>query len=176
MTKTSFDSANSARAGTRALSTFGTSSKTWKHPIVANSIFEKRVGPCSSPHVHFHPRSRSLAINTLTYIGMTSATNTVGGLRPVPVGKTETSAPRLVHEDPEKQLPVPLSRGDTSPSDPESKVSDAAGTELPVEEGADDVQEWCRPRGNVLRLAFAFLSFFNAGMNDAAIGVGLSPN
>ena len=33
------------------------------------------------------------------------------------------------------------------------------------------VQRWNHPRGNVWRLAFAFLSFIIAGMNDAAIGV-----
>lgn len=33
------------------------------------------------------------------------------------------------------------------------------------------LQRWNHPRGNVWRLAFAFLSFIIAGMNDAAIGV-----
>lgn len=36
-----------------------------------------------------------------------------------------------------------------------------------------ELQRWNKPRGNVPRLAFAFLSFVIAGMNDAAIGVSL---
>ncbi|ROT42674.1 MFS general substrate transporter [Sodiomyces alkalinus F11] len=33
-----------------------------------------------------------------------------------------------------------------------------------------EVERWNYPRGNVLRLAFAFLTFIIAGMNDAAVG------
>lgn len=35
----------------------------------------------------------------------------------------------------------------------------------------NEIQRWNYPKGNVTRLAFAFLSFAIAGMNDAAIGV-----
>lgn len=34
-----------------------------------------------------------------------------------------------------------------------------------------EVERWNKPRGNIGRLGFAFLSFIIAGMNDAAIGV-----
>lgn len=34
-----------------------------------------------------------------------------------------------------------------------------------------EAERWNRPRGNLGRLAFAFLSFAIAGMNDAAVGV-----
>lgn len=34
-----------------------------------------------------------------------------------------------------------------------------------------EAERWNKPRGNLYRLGFAFLSFIIAGMNDAAIGV-----
>lgn len=37
-----------------------------------------------------------------------------------------------------------------------------------------EAERWNRPRGNLGRLAFAFLSFVIAGMNDAAVGVSLT--
>lgn len=87
--------------------------------------------------------------------------------------------------DAEKQATVPASIacGDVLPPDVEREaVPNNAGPGNdhgpdPVDAGADAdstttvVQRWCRPRGNILRLAFAFLSFFIAGMNDAAVGV-----
>lgn len=37
-----------------------------------------------------------------------------------------------------------------------------------------EVERWNKPKGNIGRLGFAFLSFIIAGMNDAAIGVRTS--
>lgn len=87
--------------------------------------------------------------------------------------------------DPEKQATAPASiaAGDVlSPDVGHRTVSSDADPErdhgadpVVAGEAADSattvVQRWCRPRGNILRLAFAFLSFFIAGMNDAAVGV-----
>lgn len=55
---------------------------------------------------------------------------------------------------------------------------DGAGSErqqslddVPPPHAQGEAERWNKPIGNVGRLAFAFLSFIIAGMNDAAIGV-----
>ena len=57
-------------------------------------------------------------------------------------------------------------------------VGDSAATETadsgdPPPHAQKEVERWNRPRGNMGRLGFAFLSFIIAGMNDAAVGVWL---
>ena len=85
----------------------------------------------------------------------------------------------------EKQATVPASIacGDVLPSDVEQQAisrnagpgSDHGADPIDAGEEVDSativVQRWCRPKGNIFRLAFAFLSFFIAGMNDASVGV-----
>lgn len=46
--------------------------------------------------------------------------------------------------------------------------------DVPPPHAQGEVERWNYPRGNIGRLAFAFLSFIIAGMNDAAIGVCVS--
>jgi hypothetical protein len=58
-------------------------------------------------------------------------------------------------------------------------VNDAAASEgqtqppdvTPPAHAHGEVERWNKPKGNIGRLGFAFLSFIIAGMNDAAIGV-----
>lgn len=89
--------------------------------------------------------------------------------------KTEAVMPGSPSGDPEKRLAIPPSRSegrDTTIPDTESQpFPSTAETEQGPENVTTGVQRWCRPRGNIGRLAFAFLSFFIAGMNDAAVGV-----
>ena len=93
-------------------------------------------------------------------------------------GKTEEAGPRTAPQDLDKHQVASAtqpstSNGDTTISDPESLTARAtADAEAQsTSDAVSVVQRWCRPRGNIARLAFAFLSFFIAGMNDAAVGV-----
>ncbi|RKL23087.1 hypothetical protein BFJ68_g1293 [Fusarium oxysporum] len=43
--------------------------------------------------------------------------------------------------------------------------------DIPPPYASAQVQRWNYPRGNIAKLAFAFLSFIIAGMNDAAVGL-----
>ena len=62
----------------------------------------------------------------------------------------------------------------TSKRKDSSEEEDDIGNDVPPPATAQPVQQrWNKPRTNVGRLAFAFLSFIIAGMNDAAVGVGL---
>lgn len=55
-----------------------------------------------------------------------------------------------------------------------SEEEDDVRNDVPPPATAQPVQQrWNKPRTNVGRLAFAFLSFIIAGMNDAAVGVRL---
>jgi hypothetical protein len=45
------------------------------------------------------------------------------------------------------------------------------GSEPPPPHAQKEVEHWNKPKGNMGRLAFVFLSFIIAGMNDAAVGV-----
>lgn len=45
------------------------------------------------------------------------------------------------------------------------------GSEPPPPHAQKEVEHWNKPKGNIGRLAFVFLSFIIAGMNDAAVGV-----
>src|SRR5690606_11925843 len=76
----------------------------------------------------------------------------------------------------EKQAAVPGSVACEDVLHPDVEREAVPNNAGPVSDhGADSAttmaQRWCRPRGNIARLAFAFLSFFIAGMNDAAVGV-----
>ncbi|EEY23516.1 conserved hypothetical protein [Verticillium alfalfae VaMs.102] len=67
-----------------------------------------------------------------------------------------------------------LTRVGSAPQDPRrnssEEVGDADGTGPPPGHVAHgEVQRWNHPRGNVPKLAFAFLSFIIAGLNDAAV-------
>ncbi|KAM0566893.1 hypothetical protein ACHAP6_005540 [Verticillium nonalfalfae] len=68
-----------------------------------------------------------------------------------------------------------MTRVGSAPQDPRrnssEEVGDADGTGPPPGHVAHgEVQRWNHPRGNVPKLAFAFLSFIIAGLNDAAVG------
>ena len=54
-----------------------------------------------------------------------------------------------------------------------SQEEEAGNTtdDVPPPNAHISLQRWNHPKGNIWRLAFAFLSFIIAGMNDAAIGV-----
>lgn len=54
---------------------------------------------------------------------------------------------------------------------PESQIG---GDSVPPADAQDVVERWNRPHGNIGKMAFAFLSFMVAGMNDGAIGVCIS--
>jgi len=57
-----------------------------------------------------------------------------------------------------------------------SEEEDDITTDVPPPATAQPVtQRWNKPRGNVGRLGFAFFSFIIAGLNDAAVGVRVSP-
>lgn len=110
---------------------------------------------------------------------MASGDNTAAMQEKV-VTETRAVPTQPTSSDPEKQATAPaiVAAGDVFPPDEgQQTVSNNAGPES--DHGADPatdsattvVQRWCRPKGNILRLAFAFLSFFIAGMNDAAVGV-----
>lgn len=43
--------------------------------------------------------------------------------------------------------------------------------DVPPPNAQAEIERWNHPRSNIARLAFAFLSFIIAGMNDAAVGV-----
>lgn len=43
--------------------------------------------------------------------------------------------------------------------------------DVPPPYAQGEAQRWNYPRGNMMKLGFAFLSFIIAGMNDAAVGV-----
>lgn len=43
--------------------------------------------------------------------------------------------------------------------------------DVPPPYAQGEAQRWNYPRGNIMKLGFAFLSFIIAGMNDAAVGV-----
>lgn len=60
----------------------------------------------------------------------------------------------------------------TKPESPHVSVGDNEGGEPPPDALAE-AERWNRPVKNVGRLAFAFVSFAIAGMNDAAVGVGI---
>ena len=53
----------------------------------------------------------------------------------------------------------------------DSSSTEAQGSGDPPPNAQKEVERWNRPRGNLGRLGFAFLSFIIAGMNDAAVGV-----
>ncbi|CRK22568.1 hypothetical protein BN1708_013447, partial [Verticillium longisporum] len=68
-----------------------------------------------------------------------------------------------------------MTRVGSTPQDPRrtssEEVGDADGAGPPPGHVAHgEVQRWNHPRGNVPKLAFAFLSFIIAGLNDAAVG------
>lgn len=52
-----------------------------------------------------------------------------------------------------------------------SPGSQNGGDSVPPPDAQNVVERWNYPRGNIKKMAFAFLSFFVVGMNDAAIGV-----
>ena len=65
---------------------------------------------------------------------------------------------------------------DASKRKDSSEEEDDDRNDVPPPATAQSVQQrWNKPKGNVGRLAFAFLSFLIAGMNDAAVGVGSFP-
>ncbi|KAJ4164050.1 hypothetical protein LMH87_005740 [Akanthomyces muscarius] len=51
-----------------------------------------------------------------------------------------------------------------------SPGSQNGGDSVPPPDAQNVVERWNYPRGNIKKMAFAFLSFFVVGMNDAAIG------
>ena len=53
----------------------------------------------------------------------------------------------------------------------DNSVEARAATDEAPPHAQGEAERWNKPFGNVGRLAFAFLSFTIAGMNDAAIGV-----
>lgn len=55
-----------------------------------------------------------------------------------------------------------------------SHVLDADEGGNPPPNALTEVERWNRPTKNIGRLAFAFVSFAIAGMNDAAVGVSRS--
>lgn len=56
--------------------------------------------------------------------------------------------------------------------DSSEEEEDDVRNDVPPPATAQPIQQrWNKPRGNIGRLAFAFLSFIIAGMNDAAVGV-----
>lgn len=67
------------------------------------------------------------------------------------------------------------------PGPPDSKRDSASATEAALGGVSDDgapppdahgpVERWNRPRANIGKLGFAFVSFIIAGMNDGAVGV-----
>ena len=61
--------------------------------------------------------------------------------------------------------------GETRRNSSEEDGAVTADQPLPGQATHGELQRWNHPKGNVPRLAFAFLSFVIAGMNDAAIGV-----
>lgn len=89
--------------------------------------------------------------------------------------KPEVAVPGSALGDPEKRPATSQSRSKRrviGTSDTENQsVQDIAETGPGPGNVTSGAQRWCRPRGNISRLAFAFLSFFIAGMNDAAVGV-----
>lgn len=52
-----------------------------------------------------------------------------------------------------------------------SPGSQNGGDSAPPPDAQNVVERWNYPRGNIGKMAFAFVSFIVAGMNDAAIGV-----
>ena len=53
-----------------------------------------------------------------------------------------------------------------------SEEEDDVRNDVPPPATAQSIQQrWNKPRSNIGRLGFAFLSFIIAGMNDAAVGV-----
>lgn len=99
-------------------------------------------------------------------------------------GKDAVKLDRLVNGNANEQKDVPgldsksgshdLATGDGTGNSSHSAEECGVGspTELPVGRVAHGkVERWNYPRGNVPRLAFAFLTFIVAGMNDAAVGV-----
>lgn len=46
-----------------------------------------------------------------------------------------------------------------------------ASDDVPPPNAQAEIERWNHPRSNIARLAFAFVSFIIAGMNDAAVGV-----
>lgn len=57
---------------------------------------------------------------------------------------------------------------------PEAEVPASLDDPTPPVDAQTQVERWNHPRSNIFKMAFAFLSFFVAGMNDAAIGVSSS--
>ena len=121
-----------------------------------------------------------LVVNHFNAPGTSMSSDTAGGARTISDEKTKVTGAAPGSDDPEKQIGVPppsSGETETAPPDLDSQPGrDEAETQQTAEEERPgsvpgDVQEWCRPRGNIPRLAFAFLSFFIAGMNDAAVGV-----
>lgn len=53
----------------------------------------------------------------------------------------------------------------------DSADAGAEGSDEAPPNAQSQAERWNRPKGNIGRLAFAFLSFIIAGMNDAAVGV-----
>ena len=60
----------------------------------------------------------------------------------------------------------------TKAESPRVSVGDNDGGEPPPD-ALTEAERWNRPVKNIGRLAFAFVSFAIAGMNDAAVGVGI---
>jgi hypothetical protein len=62
---------------------------------------------------------------------------------------------------------------DSNADSPHVSAGDNEGDEPPAD-ALTEAERWNRPVKNIGRLAFAFMSFAIAGMNDAAVGVGNS--
>jgi hypothetical protein len=67
-------------------------------------------------------------------------------------------------------------QGRTSGTDPGAGAGTGVGGAIlgddePPASAQGEIERWNRPRRNVGKLGFAFLSFIIAGMNDASIGV-----
>ena len=54
---------------------------------------------------------------------------------------------------------------------PENSGGETVQDDDPPPNAHGQIERWNYPKGNIWRLAFAFLSFIIAGMNDAAVGV-----
>lgn len=151
--------------------------------------YASRYGPLHLRSLHGHSSNRPLtpsAGRVARCFTLTMGTgDTTAAMQEKAVTDTRALPSQPPPGDAEKQATVPASIacGDVlSPDVEREAVPNNAGPGSdhgpdPVDAGADAdsattaVQRWCRPRGNILRLAFAFLSFFIAGMNDAAVGV-----
>lgn len=79
----------------------------------------------------------------------------------------ELASVGLRHSGSPRGNPNPKATAD-SEGNPSATVADPSE---PPPNAHREVERWNKPKGNVGRLAFSFLSFIIAGMNDGAVGV-----